>query len=85
MIKLEDIYSATRNGLDIILYYYPQAKDCVDTKKPFCLRNEKTPSCYVKEFGNTWKVTDFGDDQRNHSVTYTFSHKKAHKTDFKSI
>jgi len=67
MIKIEDIYSATRNGLDIILYYYPQAKDSVDSKKPFCLRNEKTPSCYVREFGNSWKVTDFGDDAHQKS------------------
>jgi hypothetical protein len=62
MIKLEDIYAATRNGLDIILYYYPQAKDAVDTKKPFCLRGEKTASTYIKQFGNIWKITDFGDD-----------------------
>jgi len=62
MIKLEDIYAATRNGLDIILYYYPQAKDAVDSKKPFCLRGEKTASTYIKQFGNIWKITDFGDD-----------------------
>ena len=68
MIKLDDIYAATRNGLDIILYYYPQARDCVETKKAFCLRNEKTPSAYVREYGNQWKVTDFGDDSHQKSA-----------------
>ena len=29
MIKATDIYAATRDGLDIILYYYPQAEGCV--------------------------------------------------------
>lgn len=29
MIKAEDIYKVTNNGLDIILHYYPQARDCV--------------------------------------------------------
>ena len=31
MIKAEDIYKVTNNGLDIILHYYPQARDCVGT------------------------------------------------------
>ena len=62
MIKIEDIFNATNGGLDIILSYYPQATDCVNTNKPFCLRNEKTPSAHIKQFGNQWKVTDFGDD-----------------------
>ena len=26
MIKAADIYNATHDGLDIILYYYPQAE-----------------------------------------------------------
>lgn len=32
MIKVTDIYAATRHGLDIILYYYPQAEGCIDNK-----------------------------------------------------
>ena len=35
MIKAEDIYKVTNNGLDIILHYYPQARDCVGTNRHF--------------------------------------------------
>ena len=35
MIEVKDIYAASNNGLDIILYYYPQASGCVDNKKHF--------------------------------------------------
>lgn len=62
MINKEDILNATNGGLDIILSYYPQARDCVNTRKPFPMRNEKTPSAYIKQFGTVWKITDFGDD-----------------------
>ena len=62
MVKLEDIYRATGDGLDIIKYYYP---DCTDTdgslKKHFKMRNEKTPSASIKKYGDVYKVTDFGD------------------------
>jgi len=68
MIKTEDIYAKTNNGLDIILSYYPQARESVETRKPFCLRNERTPSAYIKQFGNVWKVTDFGDDAHARSA-----------------
>jgi hypothetical protein len=45
MIQLADIYSATHDGLDIILRYYPQAADVVGTKNKFRARqNEKTAS-----------------------------------------
>ena len=62
MVKVEDIFNATRGGLDIILSYYPQAAESIDTRKPFRMRNERTPSAYIKQFGEIWKVTDFGDD-----------------------
>lgn len=62
MIKVNDILEATRGGLDIILYYYPQALECVNTKKAFKRREERTPSTFIKQFGNVWKITDFGDD-----------------------
>jgi hypothetical protein len=62
MIKIEDLYAKTRGGLDIILSYYPQAQECLDSRKPFRMRNERTPSAYIKQFGEIWKVTDFGDD-----------------------
>ena len=62
MIKIEDLFAKTRGGLDIILSYYPQAGECLDSRKPFRMRNERTPSAYIKRFGEIWKVTDFGDD-----------------------
>lgn len=62
MIKIEDLFAKTNGGLDIILSYYPQAGECLDSRKPFRMRNERTPSAYIKRFGEIWKVTDFGDD-----------------------
>ena len=38
MIKASDIYAASHDGLDIILYYYPQAEGCVDNRKKFTMR-----------------------------------------------
>ena len=32
MIPVQKIYDATRQGLDIILWIYPQAADCVGVK-----------------------------------------------------
>lgn len=52
MIKPEDIYQATHDGLDIILHYYPQAKDCIGTNKHFKRRPaEDDASACVKLFG----------------------------------
>lgn len=62
MIKIEDLLQRTNGGLDILLSYYPQAKDCLNSNKAFRMRNERTPSGHIKQFGNIWKVTDFGDD-----------------------
>lgn len=64
-IKQEDILNATGGGLDIILYYYPQARETLEGKKrEFKIRDERTPSARLKQLkdGN-WVVTDFGDDQ----------------------
>ena len=41
MIKATDIYAVTHDGLDIILYYYPQAEGCVDNKKKFKRRPDE--------------------------------------------
>lgn len=64
MIKLKDIYKSTNDGLDIILHYYPTAKDSV--KKPttaFKIRDEETlASSYLKKIGDCWRVTDFGEE-----------------------
>lgn len=62
MIEVKDIYAASNNGLDIILYYYPQAAECVDNKKHFKRRpDEDDASACLKRFGDVYKVTDFGD------------------------
>lgn len=62
MINVKDIYAATRDGLDIILYYYPQAAECIDTKKHFKRRLDETDaSACIRKYGDCWKVTDFGD------------------------
>lgn len=69
MIDSNDILAKSNDGLDIILYYYPQARDSAENpKKPFSLRGEKTPSAFLKKFGNQWKVTDFGDDAQARSA-----------------
>ena len=62
MIKANDILNATNGGLAIILDCYPQAKDCVGTKKHFAIRNERTPSAALRKNGDRWQVTDFGGD-----------------------
>lgn len=70
MIEANDILNATNGGLDIILSYYPQARECVSNpRKFFKMRDtEKTPSATLKQFGNQWKVTDFGDDAQARSA-----------------
>lgn len=64
-VEEQAILDATNGGLDIILYYYPQARKALETReKRFKIRDERTPSASLKqvEDGN-WLVTDFGDDQ----------------------
>ena len=66
MISIEDIYAKTNNGLDIIFFFYPQARECHSGRqKHFRIReSDKTPSATLKEFKGVWKVTDFGDEGR---------------------
>lgn len=61
----QKIFDATNGGLDIILYYYPQAREVLEGRaKHFKMRNsERTASTTIKRFGQLWYVTDFGDDQ----------------------
>ena len=62
MIKPSDIYEATHNGLDIILYYYPQAESSVDNKKKFKRRpDEDDASACIRKYDDCYKVIDFGD------------------------
>lgn len=64
-IKIEDIYRATNDGLDIITDLFPEAKKCVDKKQKFKLRpDEKTPSASLYKKDGRWMVTDFGGDGR---------------------
>lgn len=59
----QKILDATNGGLDVIYYYYPQARDVVEGRaKHFKMRDEKTPSATLKEYDGVWLVTDFGDD-----------------------
>lgn len=64
-IESQDILDATGGGLEIILYYYPQARQTLETReKRFKIRDEKTPSASLKQAADgNWLVTDFGDDQ----------------------
>lgn len=70
MIKPEQLYNATSDGLDILALHYPEVRDAAKNRKPFKTRpDERTPSTSVKLFrtkegGQVWKVTDFGDDGR---------------------
>lgn len=81
MIKAEDILNATHGGLDIILDCYPQAKGCVNTKKHFAIRDERTPSASLREYdsksyGKIWQVTDFGGDGKGENGISVYMHYK---------
>lgn len=63
-VDQQDIFAATRGGLDIILFYYPQAEPTLRTaRKEFKIREEKTASARLRQQSDgNWIVTDFGDD-----------------------
>lgn len=62
---LDRIYDATEKGLQIILYYYPQAMGCDKPGKKFKARpDEKTASACLKLIKDKWMMTDFGDEGR---------------------
>lgn len=86
MIKPEDIFSATNGGLDIILDCYPQARECVDSKKHFAIRNERTPSASLrqydsKKYGKIWQVTDFGGEGRGETAISVYMNFKGMRQD----
>jgi hypothetical protein len=76
MIKVEDIYGVTNSGLDIILYYYPQAQKALEKKEAFKIRDEKTPSASIKQIKGVWRVTDFGDDAVSRSPIDVVMHEE---------
>ena len=67
MIDKERVMDETRDGLDILLDLYPQAKDCVGNKKQFKMRlSEKTASATIrKNNAGLWVVHDFGGDDED--------------------
>lgn len=68
MIDKQRLMDETRDGLDILLDLYPQAKDCVDNKnKQFKMRlSEKTASATIRKNGaGLWVVHDFGGDDED--------------------
>ncbi len=71
MLQIQDIYRATRDGLDIILHYYPQAEGVVGTKNKFRARtDERTPSAQIlapKTSGDPWRMIDYGGDGQSQS------------------
>jgi hypothetical protein len=69
MITLEDLYKGTNNGLNIILLFYPQARETAFVKnKPFKIRpTDDTPSAFIKEIKGVWRLTDFGETDQSRS------------------
>ena len=67
MIDRKRLMDETRDGLDILLDLYPQAKDCVGNKKQFKMRlSEKTASATIRKNGaGLWVVHDFGGDDED--------------------
>lgn len=67
MIDRQRIMDETRQGLDILLDLYPQARDCVNTKKQFKMRlSEKTASATIRQNkAGLWVVHDFGGDDED--------------------
>lgn len=68
MIDRQRVMDETRQGLDILLDLFPQAKDCVGNKnKQFKMRlSEKTPSATIRQNkAGLWVVHDFGGDDED--------------------
>lgn len=65
MIDLkQEILNATGGGLDVLVSLYPEARECVGTKKHFKMRpDEKTPSATISQKDGVWYVKDFGNEQ----------------------
>lgn len=63
-VEQQTILDATNGGLEIILHYYPQAREALESsRKEFRIRDERTPSARLKQLADkNWVVTDFGDD-----------------------
>ncbi|MVM32860.1 hypothetical protein GO755_22665 [Spirosoma sp. HMF4905] len=68
MITPQAIFSQTKDGLDIILRYYPQAEVGVKRKNAkFRIRSEQddpSPSAILSHYNGIWRVTDFGSGEK---------------------
>jgi len=65
MDRISEILKETKEGLDVILHYYPQARKCVDNKRAkFKIRNEKTPSASIYKDKGRWYLKDFGNGEK---------------------
>ncbi|HCC51458.1 MAG TPA: hypothetical protein DEQ30_04880 [Porphyromonadaceae bacterium] len=61
-----DLYKKTNGGLNIIYYYYPQARECVEgSAKFFKIRpDELRPTAIIVCYDCIWNIIDFGDSVR---------------------
>ena len=61
-ITLQDLYEETNGGLDIILFFYPQASECLSgEQKQFRIRESALkPSAVIRKYRGVWRVRDFG-------------------------
>ena len=66
MIDKTKIYDATHGGLDVFGYLWPDCRHIISSgnlTKPFKIRqDERTGSAHLKNKGDHWVATDFGDD-----------------------
>ncbi|MDR0691581.1 MAG: hypothetical protein LBF69_00920 [Prevotellaceae bacterium] len=60
---LKELYAATRDGLTIFEYYFPDAAGkLTDPRHKFKIRtDEKTASAKLSYYQSLWRITDFGD------------------------
>ena len=63
MITPQELYEGTNGGLDVILFFYPQAQECLSEKrKQFRIReSDLEPSAVIRKYRGIWRVRDFGD------------------------
>ncbi|MFA6400910.1 MAG: hypothetical protein WCX31_04685 [Salinivirgaceae bacterium] len=63
-VEQQTILDATNGGLEIIIHYYPQAREAhAGSRKEFKIRDERSASARLKQLPDkNWVVTDFGDD-----------------------
>lgn len=78
-VEQKDVLNATNDGLDIIIYLYPDAAGSVDKpNRKFKTRDEKTASAKLNTAADgTYLVIDFGGDSesRNAIQCYAFENK----------